>query len=240
MLSKNKGVCRLEFKYLKIYGRELKEVLTVGIPSGLQSMAFSATNVVITSTVNKLNAMAGYTLGSQVDCIVYHTGNSIALGTMTFVSQNYGAGNLERVKKTLAVSIALSCISSLIVGAFLYLLSEPILSLVSDSSKVIAQAKDKLSIMCFTNWIAAIMDTLAYALRALGKSLTAFFITFFAVCVFRIAWIYVLMNFWPTTTMVYICWPISWTISSVINSVILHIHIKKLVKRTQDVKAQTA
>ncbi|MBQ9485416.1 MAG: MATE family efflux transporter, partial [Clostridia bacterium] len=189
VLLKTDGVCKLELKRLKIYGRELKEVLVIGLPSGLQSMAFSFTNVVITSTVNKLNAMAGYTLGQQFDSVIYNTGNGVALGTMSFVSQNNGAGNFGRVKKTVFTAMGFCLVVSLFIGSLIYILSEPLCYFATDSPEVVKEAQDRLLIMCFTYWLCSWMEIVSFSLRALGKSLTAFIISAAGLGVFRVAWI---------------------------------------------------
>ncbi|MBR0189653.1 MAG: hypothetical protein IJQ23_04645, partial [Clostridia bacterium] len=228
VLAKNKGICKLEFKYLKIYKKELKEMIAIGIPSGLQSMSFSITNVIIASTINKLNAMAGYTLGSQFTNIVYHTGHSVALGTMTFVSQNYGANNVERIKKTICTAIGFCIFVSLIVGTLLYFLSIPICAIMTDSPEVVAEARRLLLILCFTYWVCNCMDMFGYSLRALGKSVVSFVVCFMGIIVFRLVWIAILINFWQSTLMVYLCWPISWVLTGTVLAIILTLHIKRL------------
>ncbi len=234
VLAKSKGVCKLEFKYLKIYKKELKEVMLVGVPSGLQSMAFSFTNVIITSTVNKLNAMAGYTLGQQFDSIVYNTGYGISLGTMSFVSQNYGAGNLDRVKKTIFTAMGFCIAASLAVGTLMFFIADPVCALTTDSPEVIAEAKNRLSLMCFTYWMCSWLEIFSFSLRALGKSVTAFVVCAIGVSIFRIVWIAVLMNFWPTMLMVYLCWPISWVFTATTLAIMLALHVKTLAERQRD------
>ena len=234
VLAKSNGVCKLEWKYLKIYKKEFREVMVVGLPSGLQGMAFSLTNVVITSTVNKLNAMAGYTLGGQFDSIVYNTGYGVALGTMSFVSQNYGAGNLDRIKKTVFTALGFCLVVSLAVGTLMYFVADPICALTSDTPEVIAEAKSRLSMMCFTYWLCSFMEIFSFSLRALGKSIISFVVCFIGACVFRITWISVLMNFWPTMLMVYLCWPISWVMTSATLAVMLIMQIKKIYAKKRE------
>ena len=228
VLLKSKGVCKLELKYLKIFREEFKEVVTVGVPSGLQSMAFQVTNVVIVAYVNQLNAMAGYTLGSQLTHIIYNVGYGVALGTMSFVSQNYGANRIDRVKKTVYVALGFSAIASFVVGSLAYFLCEPICSVSTDTPEVIAEAKRLLLVLSFTYWICGWMDILSYSLRALDKSFVAFIVCFMGVSVFRLIWIAVLINFWRSTLMIYLCWPISWVITCAIAAPILAVRIKKV------------
>lgn len=234
VLLKNKGICKLELKYIRFYKQEFKEIMIIGLPAGLQSLSFSATNVVITSTVNKLNAMAAYTLAGQFDSLIYNTGYGTALGTMSFVSQNLGAGDIKRVKKTIFTSIGFCTVACLTIGTLIYLLSDILLHIGTNSAIVVEEAKRRLVITCFTYWTCGIMDILSYSLRSLGKSVSAFVVTFFIVCMFRIGWIYSLIDVWPSMTMVYLCWPISWVLNSTVQGIVLGARVKKLEQKKRD------
>ncbi len=227
VLMRNKGICRLELKYIRPYKRELKEMLGIGIPTGLQSLAFSLPNLVITSTVNQLDAMAGNALAQQFDGLIYNTGYGISLGTVSFVGQNLGAGEFERIKKTIFCALGLILTAGLAIGTIIYSFSDVLCGIASSSQKVIADAKLRLLILCFTYWLCGWQDVCSSSLRVLGKSVTAFLITFLTVSVFRIVWIYSLINVWQSMVMVYLCWPISWVLNFVIQSIMLKQHLKK-------------
>ena len=53
-LMKREDACRLELKKMKIYGRQLKRIIQIGFPAGLQSSIFAISNVIIQSSINEL------------------------------------------------------------------------------------------------------------------------------------------------------------------------------------------
>ena len=65
------------------------------------------------------NAIAG-----QFDAIVYNVGLSIAIACMSMVGQCYGAGMIDRVKKTIITSALYGTIASLSIGSLVVLFSE--------------------------------------------------------------------------------------------------------------------
>ena len=95
-IKKSTGYSRFEFKYLRIYKTELKEVLSVGVPTGIQSCLFNLSNILIASTINTFGtaAVTGNSISAQIDGWMYLAGNAIAVASMSFVSQNYGAGDI--------------------------------------------------------------------------------------------------------------------------------------------------
>ena len=91
---------RLEPKALAISWHELKKILVIGVPAGLQGMVFSIANVCIQSTINSFgsDAVAGSAASLNFEYFSYFVVNAFAQTTVTFTSQNYGAGKYDRCK----------------------------------------------------------------------------------------------------------------------------------------------
>ena len=230
IMIKGDGFSKLDFKHLKIYKSEFKEILKVGLPSGIQASMFSISNVLIQSTVNtfmKVGTTAN-AVAHQFDTFVAMTGNGIALASMSVVSQNYGAKNMSRVKKSIFYAIGAVLVADYIVGAIILLLAEPLCRIMTADPAIIELAKVRMTIMCLTFSIGGVMDVLTYALRALGKSTTAMVISILFVCVFRVIWInsFYLLN--PTFPMIFYSYPISWFMSIVVDLLFLVPTIKKI------------
>ena len=58
ILMHETSVIRIDRKQLKIVPKELKKILVIGIPAGLQGMMFSIANVCIQSAINSFGADA--------------------------------------------------------------------------------------------------------------------------------------------------------------------------------------
>ena len=57
-LTHEKGVFRLELKQLSVSKAELKKILQIGVPAGIQGMVFSISNVFVLATINSFGSAA--------------------------------------------------------------------------------------------------------------------------------------------------------------------------------------
>ena len=237
-MKKSTGFSRFEFKHLKVYKNEASAILKVGVPSGLQSVLFAISNVLISSTIYSYGAeaVAGNTAGHQLDSIVYTVGNAIALANMAFVSQNYGARKVDRINKSIKITILTACSAQLVVGALTLLLSRPLTSIFIETEEAYVVAKQRLICMGFWYFIAGAFETLSYSLRALDKSVTAMVVTLIFVCFFRIFWLNTFYLLKPSLAMVFVSYPISWLTTFTVLLFFLIPHIKKIERQINERK----
>lgn len=99
-LMHEEGDIRLELRELRITLPRLGQILEIGIPSGIQGVAFSLSNVIIQASINGFGetVISGNTAASNIEGFIYVACNAFCQANMAFTSQNYGAGKLERLK----------------------------------------------------------------------------------------------------------------------------------------------
>ncbi len=231
-IKRSTGYSRFEFKYLKFYKRELFEVLGVGIPTGIQGALFSISNLMLASTVNGYGkaATTGISIAGQIDAWVYLAGNAIAVASMSFVSQNYGAKNYKRVKEAIIKSITFVCVVQIVIGLLGYVISGPFFNMMSNNQEVIHYAQIRLNWYCLTYFICGVMEVLSLSMRAIGKSMTSMIISLIFVCAFRIIWLYTFYLLSPTFSMIYASYPISWILCIIVQVPIIIAVMKRLEK----------
>lgn len=232
-MIRSDGYSKLQFKHLRVYKAELKEIIKVGLPSGLQASMFSISNVIIQSTINtflKVGTTAN-AIASQFDSFVAQAGSGVAMANMSIVSQNYGAQKINRIKKAILYAVGTVMCINVCMGLFMVLFADPLCRTMTQDPVVIELAKVRLNILCSTFVIGGVMDVLTFSLRSLGKSTTAMVISILFICVFRIIWIntFYLLN--PTFAMIYYSYPISWLLSVIVDIIFLTITIKHLTKK---------
>lgn len=211
-LFRSKEYASLRLKYLRFFKIQLKEVLLIGIPSGLQSVAFSISNVLIQSTINSYGAtaMSANTTAAQFDGIIYNIGNAISMSCMSFIGQNVGARKMFRVKKVIFCSIILILMLQLSVGLLFTLLAPVLCSIIVSGEDVIALACQRLSILCPLYFMCGIMEILGNACRAMGKPIVSFIISVMGATVFRIIFMELTLMIWPGFATIYWSYPASW------------------------------
>lgn len=232
IINKN-GALKIEFKYLRFYKKEFFEIALIGIPSGIQGALFSISNVLIQSSVNSFGkeVMAGNTCAQQLDHFIAQILSAFSQSAISFISQNYGAKNFDRIKKIIFLSLLLVLSFGVSSGIILLFITKPFVNLTLSGQEARNAAVLRAEIMVSTFTIASTMDLLAYSLRGLNKSVTAMFVSLIGVCAFRIIWVKTIFTILPTLTMLYICYPISWLITGITHGIILIIRFKNEKKK---------
>ena len=97
----------LEPCQLRIDMKVLGRVLRIGLPAGVQSAVFALSNIIIQSAINSLGTvvMAASSAAFNIEVITYDILNSFSQACTTFVGQNFGAGELRRCKRTMALCL---------------------------------------------------------------------------------------------------------------------------------------
>ena len=220
-LVKTDGACRLSLKHIRIHFRKLGAILRIGLPAGIQSSLFSISNVLIQSSVNSFGStvMAGNTAAASLEGFVYTAMNSMSQASLSFTGQNFGAGQLKRIKRIAGICLASVSVVGLILGMAFYLLGTPLSRIYSPDQAVIDVSLIRLEIICTTYFLCGIMEVLVGLLRGMGQSLLPTTVSLLGACAFRVLWIYTVFAADKTLTTLYISNPISWLLTSFIHLV---------------------
>ncbi len=218
-LLTNEGATKLKLSRIRFYGAELKEILIVGIPAGLQQALYSIANVIITATVNSFgpDATTGISIANNFDNILYQISTAPALAVMPYVSQNIGHGNIKRARHVVTNGLIMTTALGVGFGALSAIFSAQFSSLMTTSPAVIAYSQQKMIIISSTYFICGINDIFGGALRGMGRPNLATVSTLVYMCLFRFVWVYGVFNNLPNPnmTVLYLVWPIGWTLSIV-------------------------
>ena len=217
-LVKRKDLIKLEFKKIHINIPALKKILAIGVPAGLQSSLFSISNVIIQSSVNSFGsaAMSGSAASSSIEGFCYVAMNSFQQTALNFCGQNYGAGNLKRVKKVTFVCLLTVAAVGLIIGTVSYAFGRPLLEIyIKDSKSAIDFGLERMKFILVPYFLCGIMDTVTGSMRGIGSSVVPMVITIVGVCVMRIVWIFTVFASpeYHTFAGLFISYPISWALT---------------------------
>lgn len=240
-LIKSKGFARLEIKRVKFYGAQLREILGIGVPSGIQAMLFAVSNVIIQSAVNSYGdlATAGNAVSSTIDNYVYESTNGFAVSVLSFVGQNLGAGKADRAKKSLYVTLGVITAVGVTTGGLCCLFGKALCYAVRPDAAVVAFALKRLYILAPTYFLCGLMNTYAYTMRGMGKSFVAMLISLFGACLLRIIWIYAIKALFPSQIiLVYVSYPATWIITILIYLATFYPTFNKVknYESTEDIK----
>ena len=238
LLMRSRESYRLDIRRLGVDFVMLKRILTVGVPSGIQSAFFAFSNMLVQSAINTLSVseVGGNTVGNAIDSYTYTILNSFYHATLTFVGQNFGAGRMDRVKRTLRLSCIQVVVIGIAVGFLFAVFSRELAFLFVDMSQ--PNAMEVIEAATVRNWvtlpfyfICGIMESLTAYQRALGSSLRPMVVTLFSVCVFRVIWAKLIFPIFGGAVALYVVYPLSWFICMVFH-LIFSIRLTKKIIRT--------
>ena len=217
VLLRSQDVYRLSFRDFQLRADKAQQILALGIASGLQHAIFSIANLFIQSAVNTFSAavVEGNSAAANADALVFEVMAAVYTGCSTFVSQNYGARQKQRILKAYGVSTAYSFGVGAVLGLGLMFFGDAFLHLFTPDPEVIAAGMEKLHIMGWSYAFSAFMDNTLAASRGLGKSAVPMAIVILGSCVFRVIWVYTIFAMFHTLTSLYLLYIFSWSITAV-------------------------
>lgn len=217
-LMRRKDACRLTLKQMRIDLRILKRILRIGLPAGLQGVSFGLSNVLIQSSVNSFGSavVSGNAAAGNIEGFAYIAMNSFHQTALNYTGQNVGAKQYDRVKKIAAICLMSVGIAGLVLGAGIYLLARPLLSLyITDSEQALYYGTLRMAYIGLPYFLCGLMDVITGVIRGMGTSFVPMLITLIGVCGMRVGWIYTVFQIpqYHTLQSLFISYPISWAIT---------------------------
>ena len=217
-LSKEKGGFRFSVKKLKIHKDKLIAILQIGLPAGVQSTLFSLSNVLIQASINSFGdvAMAGSAAAGNIEGFVYVAMNAFYQASITFTSQNVGAGKYHRVKPIMIRAVACVTVTGLVLGNLAYGFGNVLLLFYTTSPAVVVEGLRRLSYVSAWYFLCGIMDTLVGVLRGLGYSIVPMIVSLVGACGLRIVWIMTIFQIpmFHSLDTIYLSYPVTWLITA--------------------------
>ena len=216
-LFKSQESYGLHLKYLRVTGSYARDVLALGLPSGLQNSIFAIANLFIQSAVNTFDAImvAGNSAATNADALIYGVMAAFYTACSSFMSQTLGAHKKERVIRSFYITTLYSFGVGLGLGLLLFAFGRPFLTLFTTEEAVIQAVMKRLVIMSFSYGISAFMDNTIAASRGLGKTFIPTVMVILGSCVFRVIWVYTVFAHFRTVPSLYLLYAFSWTITAV-------------------------
>lgn len=217
-LLKVKSDYKLYIKDLKINKETAVKIIKIGLPTAIQNMVISFSNVLVQSSVNAYGAtaMAGYAAYLKIDGFNILPVLSISMAVTTFTGQNVGANRLDRVKKGMYSSLIMVLVYTAFIGAVLLIFSHQVLGLFTHSAHVITYGQLVMKYFCPYYFLLGILNVLAGTVRGAGKGIPPMIILLFSMCIFRILWIKIALPFYSSIDGVFILYPISWLVGAIL------------------------
>lgn len=233
-LLKEKGAVKLNINPNLFSFSILKEMFRIGIPSAIQSMVFSASNVILQSGINSFgsSAIAGSSAGLNYEYFTYFMAASFNQAASTFTGQNFGSGNLKRCKKIFWVCMIEGMVcTAVLIGIFVVKLDWWV-SLYTANAEVAEYAKNRIMHVTLLEYLVCTYEISGACMRSMGYSIIPAVLTIIGSVCFRILWLFTIFKMSHTFTTLVIVYPVSWVFTGIMMLFAFILVWKKIRQKT--------
>ncbi len=220
---------KLSLTKLKIYSADLKKILAVGLPAGLNGTMFEISNVLIQSSINAfgVSVIAANSVGSNYTHFAYILVSAGDQATTSFVGQNMGAKKFDRIKQIIKTAIFVTTAITLIFSLIIVLNGKMFLGFFTHEPAVIDYGLIYLSIFITPYFLFAPGTVIGGALRGMGYAVTQTVLSLVFVCALRVVLVLLVSAFCPSYNLVLASYPVSWIALSIASLIAYSIVSKK-------------
>ena len=206
----------LNLREIRLDKSMLGKIIKVGIPTGIQNAVVGLANVTVQSSVNSFGptVMAAYAAYVKIDGFNILPVLSFSMAIATFVGQNIGAGEYERVRKGKWAALVLGVGYTLLSSTFILLFGKQLLGIFVNEIEVIELGRYIMMFFCPFYFLLSIMHMLAGTIRGTGKTIPPMIIILVSMCLFRIVWLNVVWPMFGEMKWIFMVYPLSWLIGA--------------------------
>ena len=187
----------------------------IGLPSGIQSSMYSIANITVQSSVNRLGvaSVTAWSVVDKVASLFWMFTASIGVTVTTFAGQNFGAGKIGRLQKSVIHALLMDMMAGVLFCLLFFNLSAPLFSVFTSNPEVIRLGTIIIDIMSAGFFLFSFIEVFSAALRAEGYILIPTLISVGGICLFRIVWLTV-FHLNGSLNEIARCYPFSWLVSA--------------------------
>ncbi|MBR6728002.1 MAG: MATE family efflux transporter, partial [Clostridia bacterium] len=265
ILMRDSGPCRFSFKKLRIERHSFANILHIGIPAGLQGALFSLSNMLIQSSIMKVNNSYGYdpeayqpvvdgnAAAANLEGFCYTATNAICQAAITFTSQHVGAQKYERIRRVMLNCYFVTFAVAVFFCGSIFLLRTPLLALYgvtggaegSPEAVALETAYIRMVWTFLPYFLLAFMEVGGGIVRGLGRSVTSTIVSLVGACLFRVVWLTTVFNYvfdhsGPAAGLksIYLSYPISWGLTALIHLACSLVILHGIIKRKRRREAE--
>lgn len=217
-LLKKGTIYQISVRKIRFHRDMLREIMKYGLPTGVQNSVIGLANVILQSNINSFgeDAMAGYGSYVKLEGFAFLPITCFSMAMTTFIGQNLGAGKHDRAKEGARFGIAMSLVLAETIGLIMFIAVPQLIKMFNADPEVVRLGTQQGRTEALFYFLLAFSHIIAGICRGAGKAIVPMFIMLSVWCVFRIAYITVMMHFVHEIGLIYWAYPLTWGISSVI------------------------
>ena len=240
IMKNSSGYAKIEAKDITFDFKIFGKMMYIGLPMGLSKLTFSLSNTLVASAINALGpeVMTANSIGKEFDAMILEALHAISLAAISIISQNLGAKNIKRIKKTIFSSIFLNLSIGVVLGALLLIFGRFLAGIMTDSEEVISLCMVRFTTVGAIYFICGLQSIALDSMRALGFPTVSLILTLISNVALRFVWIlfvypliYIEGDISMNLAKILSVFPMSWILVGAVGFVLVAIILRKLNKK---------
>ncbi len=209
---------RVSIREIRLELPVLKQIVGFGLPSGVQNSVIAFANVLVQTNINAFgdSAMAGCGSYSKLEGFAFLPVTCFSMALATFVSQNLGAKQHDRVKKGAKLGVLCSMAVAETVGIILFTFAPALIGLFNNDPEVVAYGTMQARVIALFFCLLALNHCMAGILRGAGKASIPMMVMLGSWCLLRVTYITVMVKVVGHIAVIFTAYPLTWTVSAII------------------------
>lgn len=218
VLMKTEDSYKVVLKDIKFDKEILLKIIKIGLPTGFQQSIVSLSNVIVQSYINVYGAsvIAGYSVTIKIDGFVNLPLQAFNMAITTFVGQNIGAKQYNRVKKGAYITTFLAMVTIGFFVVIMYFFGRDFIALFNQEKDVIDAGRlMQLTFLPFYIFLP-INQVINGVLRGAGRSAVPMYVMIFSFVFLRQIYLFLVTKVTSDVVYVFLGWPTTWVVCSLI------------------------
>lgn len=209
---------RVSLRDLRIHSSMLYQIISNGLPAGLQNSVISIANVFVQSNINRFGALAVAGCGSyaKIEGFAFLPVTCFAMAMTTFISQNLGAKEYDRARKGSVFGIICGITMAELIGFIIFAFAPYFIAAFSDVAEVITYGTTQARTDALFYFLLAFSHCMAGVMRGAGRSTVPMVVMMICWCFIRVSYISIVVWYIPVINVIFWAYPLTWTLSSIV------------------------
>ncbi len=173
---------------LRMKGKYIRQIVGLGLPSGITQAIFSSAMIVVQSLTNSFGEqfIAANVIVMRVDGFAMMPNFSFGTAMTTFAGQNVGAGRLDRVTKGAKQGTLMAMGCSAVITGVILLFGRPLMGIFTETESLVEMSMYLMSILAVGYIAMAVTQSLSGVMRGAGDTMTPMWISLFTTVLIRV------------------------------------------------------
>ena len=231
--SRPDRVIRLSWKEMGIDWAMLKDVLRIGLPTGIQTIIITFSNIMVQYYINAFGetAVAAFATYYKVETLIYLPIVGFGQAATTFSAQNAGAMHYRRLRKGTTITMFIGMALTACIAALILMWPRTVFTWFMKDQDVVTNALKIATISYPFYWVYVILEVNGGAVRGMGYTFQSMVAVIANMCVLRVSLLAIFSRVFQTIESLGACYPITWATAAISFLVLFHVIVGKKIRK---------